>query len=88
MEELTISWEMRIDEFSRNELKESHATIQELISKNSELQERVNCMNDSGVFQDVESICSGKLSNVPSQSAIVPSPYGMRSRDQSLRPDT
>ena len=43
---------------------------------------------DSGEFQDVESICSGKLSHVPSQPAIVPSPCGMLSRDQRLRPDT
>ena len=31
--------EMRIDEFSRNELRESHATIQELTSQVQELQE-------------------------------------------------
>ena len=45
-------------------------------------------MNDSGEFQDVESICSGQFSHAPSQLAIVPSPRGMLSRDQSLRPDT
>ena len=45
-------------------------------------------MNDSGAFQDVEPICSGKLSHVPSQSAVVPSPRSMLSRDQSLRLDT
>ena len=45
-------------------------------------------MNDSREFQDVESVCSGKLSHVPSQPAVVPSPCGMLSRDQSLRPDT
>ena len=45
-------------------------------------------MNDSGELQDVEAICSGKLSHVPSQPAVVPSPCGMLSRDQSLRSDT
>ena len=45
-------------------------------------------MNDSGEFQDFESICSGKLSHVPSQSAVFPSPRSMLSRDQSLRSDT
>ena len=45
-------------------------------------------MNDSREFQDVESICSGKLSHVPSQPAIVPSICWMLSRNQSLRPDT
>ena len=45
-------------------------------------------MNDSQEFQDIESICSGKLSHVPSQPAVVPSPRAMSSRDQRLRPDT
>ena len=71
--ELKRAQEMRIDEFSRNELRESHATIQELTSQIQELQERMNYMNDSGEFQDVESICSGKLSHVPVSQAIVPS---------------
>ena len=73
---------MRIDEFSRNELRESHETLQELASQIQELQERMKYMNDSGELQDVESICSGKLSRVPSQPAIVPSLCGMLSRDQ------
>ena len=45
-------------------------------------------MSDSTEFQDVESICSGKLSHVPSQPATVPSLGGRLSRDPSLRPDT
>ena len=45
-------------------------------------------LNDSKEYQDLESICSGKLSHVPSQPAVVPSPRAMSSRDQSLRPDT
>ena len=48
----------------------------------------MNHMNDSSEFQDVESICTGKFSHVPSQPAIVPSLGGMLSRDPSLRPDT
>ena len=76
---------MRIDEISRNELRDSHATIQELTSQIQELQEQINHMNDSREFQDVESICSGKLSHVPSQPAIVPSLGGMLSRDPCLR---
>ena len=47
MEELKRAQEMRIDEFSRQELRESQATIQELTSKIEELQGRVNLMNDS-----------------------------------------
>ena len=74
-----------MDEFSRNDLGESHATIQELSSHVQELQERMNYIDDSQEFQDVPSICTGKLSHVRSQSEIVPSLCGMLSRDQSLR---
>ena len=48
----------------------------------------MNYMNDSREFQATESSCSGKLSHVPSQTAVVPSPRSMLSRDQSLRSDT
>ena len=79
---------MRIDDFSRNEMRESNANVQEFTSQTQELQERMNHVNDSREFQDAESICSGKLAHVPSQPLIVPSLCGMLSRDQSLRPDT
>ena len=42
---------MRIDDFSRNELRESHATIQELTSQIQELQERMHYMNGSKSFK-------------------------------------
>ena len=45
-------------------------------------------MNDSTEFQDKKSMCSGKLSVVPSQPTVVPSLCGMLSRDQSLRSGT
>ena len=48
-------------------MRDSHATTRELTSQIQELQERMNHMSDSGEFQDVESICSVKLSHVPSQ---------------------
>ena len=41
VEEFEGSQEMRIDEFSRNELRESHATMHELTSQIQELQERM-----------------------------------------------
>ena len=88
VEELNRAQEMRNDEFSRQELTESQATIQQLTSQTQALQDRVNLVNDSRKFQDVESICSGEWSNVPSQTAIVPSLSGMLSRNQSLRPET
>ena len=75
-------------EVSAQKLRESHATIQELTSQTQELQERVNFMNDSREFQEIESICSGKFSHVPSQRAVAPRPRSMLSRDQSMQPDT
>ena len=73
---------MRIHEFTRNDLRKSRATLQELPSQIQEMQDRMNYMNNSREFQDVKSICSGKLSRVPSQAVIVPSLCGMLSRDQ------
>ena len=70
---------MRIDDFSRDELRESHATIQELTSQVQELQERMYYMNDSEEVQDIESMCSGKSPHVPSQPAVVQSPRAMSS---------
>ena len=79
---------MRVDEFSMQKLREIHATIQELTSQIQDLQEKVNCMKDSINFQDIESLCSGKLSHVPSQLAVIPSPRSMPSRDKRLPLDT
>ena len=60
MGELKRAQELRVDEFSVQNLRESHDTIQRLTSQIQELQERVTCMNDSGEFQDIESNYSGK----------------------------
>ena len=78
---------MRIDKFSKQELRESQTTINELTTQIKEWQDGVDFEDDSGEFQDVESIGSGGLPNVPSQPAV-PNSRGMLSRDQSLRPDT
>ena len=42
VDELKRAQEMQIDEFSGYELRESHATMQELTSRIQELQERMN----------------------------------------------
>ena len=55
MREMKRAQELRVDEFSVQKLRESHDTIQRLTSQVQELQERVNCMNDFGEFQEVES---------------------------------
>ena len=44
-------------------------------------------MNDSREFQEVELVCSGRLSLVPTSPALILSPRGMPSREQSLRPE-
>ena len=71
-----------VDEFSRRRLIEDRYTILEFAAKIQELQNEVNCMNDSRDFKDAESVRSG-LSHVPSQPALLPSfrdPGGMLSR--------
>ena len=65
MGELKRAHELRVAEFSGQKLRESHDTIQQFTSQIQELQERVNCMSDSGEFQDVESNCSGKILTFP-----------------------
>ena len=54
VEELKRAQQLRVDEISVQKLRESYDTIQRLNSQMQELQERVNCMNDSGEFQDTE----------------------------------
>ena len=73
--------ELRVDEFSVQKMRESHDTIRKLTSQIQELQERVNCMNDSGEFHEIESNHCGRLSHVPSQPAVVPSSRSMLSQD-------
>ena len=54
MEELRRVQELRIDEFSRRRLIENQDTIHELTARIQELQNEVNCMNDSRDFRDAE----------------------------------
>ena len=90
MEELSRFQGSRVDEFSRTRLIENQDTINELTARIQELQNEVNCLNDSRDFKDAESVRSG-LSHVTSQPAILPpfrdpggmlsSPEGMLSRN-------
>ena len=67
---------------SRRKLVEDRDTILELTGKVQELQNEVNCMNDSRVFKDAESVRSGQ-SHVTSQPVFFPphpDPGGMPSR--------
>ena len=71
MEELKRFQGSTFDGFSRRKLIEDRDTILELTAKIQELENEVNCMNDSRVFKDAESVRSGQ-SHVTSQPALLP----------------
>ena len=74
------------DEFSRRRLTEDRDTILELTAKIQELQNEVNCMNDSRDFKGAESVRSGQ-SRVTSQPVSFPphpDPGGMLSRSLGM----
>ena len=86
MEELKRVQGSRFDEFSRRRLIENQDTINELTARIQELQNEVNCLNDSRDFKDAESVRSG-LSHVPSQPAFFTpfrDPGGMLSRSLGM----
>ena len=92
--EVSMKWKNR-RELKRCELTNSPGTNWEKVTPvhKSSLHKyksgRKECfLFGSREFQDVASICCGKLSHIPSQPAVVPSPCAMLSRDQSWRPDT
>ena len=70
--ELQKSHVLKVEELSRRKLTEDQNTIMELRARIQELQNEVNCMNDSRDFKDAESVRSGP-SHVPSQPALFPS---------------
>ena len=57
--------------FDKRRLVEDRDTILELTGKTQELQNEINCMNDSRDFQDAESVRSGH-SHVASQPVFFP----------------
>ena len=74
--------ELKWDTIARRRLVEDRDTILQLTAKIQELQNEVNCMNDSRDFQDAESVRSGH-SHVTSQPMSFPPhpiPEGMLSR--------
>ena len=71
-------------------MTEDQNTINELTRKVQELQNAINCMNDSRDFKDAESVRSGQLSHVPSEPmlfSLPPGPGGLLSRARNLQPD-
>ena len=82
MEELKKFQSSTLDTFARRRLVEDQDTFLELTGKIQELQNEINCMNDSRYFQDAESIRSGN-SHVASRPVSFPPhpiPGGMLSR--------
>ena len=59
------------DEFAQKKFIEDQKKIMELSGRLQELQNEVNCMNDSKDFQDAESVRSGN-SHVTSQPGVFP----------------
>ena len=82
MEELKRFQGSTFDTIARRKWVEDQDTIHELTGKIQELQNEINCMNDSRDFQDTESVRSGH-SHVASQPMLFPphpDPAGMLSR--------
>ena len=71
MEELRKFQSSTFDTIARRKLIEDQNTILELSGRVQELQNEVNCMNDSKDFQDAESVRSGN-SHVTSQPMLFP----------------
>ena len=71
MEELRKFQSSTFDTLARRKLIEDQNTIMELSGRLQELQNEVNCMNDSKDFQDAESVRSGN-SHVTNQPMIFP----------------
>ena len=71
MEELKKFQSSTFDTIARSKLVEDQVTILELTGKIQELQNEINCMNDSRDFQDAESVRSGN-SHVTSQPVSFP----------------
>ena len=69
MEELQKSHVLKVEELSRRKLTEDQHKIMELRARIQELQNEVNCINDSRDFQDAEAVRSGP-SHVPSLQGV------------------
>ena len=86
MEDLKRFQGSTFDTFSMRNLIEDRDTVLELTVKIQELQNEVDCMNDSRDFKDAESVRSGQ-SHVSSQPALLPpyrDPGGMPSRSPGM----
>ena len=86
MEELRKFQSSTFDTIARRKLIEDQITILELSGRVQELQNEVNCMNDSKDFQDAESVRSGNshVTSRPVSFPLHPLPEGMLSRSLGM----
>ena len=86
MEELKQFQGSTFDTIARRKLVEDRDTILELTGKIQELQNEINCMNDSRDFQDAESVRSGHshVASQPLSFPLHPVRGGMLSRSLGL----
>ena len=82
MEELKRFQGSTFDTIARRKVVEDRDTILEHTGKIQELQNEINCMNDSRDFQDAESVRSGHfhVTSQPVSFPLHPDPGGMLSR--------
>ena len=86
MKELKKFQSSTFDTVARRGLVEDQDTILELTGKIQELQNEINCMNNSRDFQDAESVRSGHshVTSQPVSFPLHPIPGGMRSRSVGM----
>ena len=86
MKELKRFQGSTFDTIARRKLVEDQDTILELSGKIQELQNEINCMNDSRDFQDAESVRSGHshVASQPVSFPLHPVPGGMLSRSKGM----
>ena len=86
MEELKEFQSSTFDTIARRRFVEDQDTILELTGKIQELQNEMNCMNDSRDFQDAESVRSGNsyVTSTPVSFPPHPIPGGMLSRSTGM----
>ena len=79
--------QLRVDDLSRHELRESQFTVNQFAVQIQESQDKVDSLNDARDFHDLETASSFGLSHVPIHPSNVPSSLGKRCRDFDPKPD-
>ena len=75
---------MRTDELYAQK-KEEPSTVNKLLSRIQDLEDKVNALNEEKEFYDPETASTSGMSHVPSEPSRIPSPRGMLRRDSGLR---